>query len=105
MESTPQKFKDLVKLVALFQAVLEQMDKVKGTRLYKHKIKNQMNTLEKSIETTIFEPLKRLDSTDENLFTTIQSNIEMVMDMTIDELSQLKVVVNDVREQIKNESI
>ena len=41
----PQLFKDAVKLIALMQAVLEQMDTVKGTSLYKHKIKMQINAL------------------------------------------------------------
>ena len=103
MEKTPQSFKDAVKLIALFQVVLEQMDTLKGTKLYKQKIKKQMNSLESSIESTILMPLKSLDNTDESLFTRIQSNLEMIMDMDTEELAQLKVVVKEVRED--NESI
>lgn len=94
----PQLFKDAVKLIALMQAVLEQMDTVKGTSLYRHKIKMQINALEKSIESTLTEPLNQLDSTDSNLFTKIQSNIEMILDMDTNELSQLRVVLEEERD-------
>jgi len=97
MNKSPQAFKDAVKLIALMQAVLEQMDTMKGTMLYKHKIKNQINNLEKSIEKVIDEPLQSLDNTDSNLFTRIQSNLEMILDMDTNELSQLKIVLEDER--------
>lgn len=98
MKQTPQEFKDAVKLVALFQAVLEQMDTMKGTRIYKHKIKKQINSLETSIERTVFEPIRNLDNIDSDLFTHIQTNIEMILDMDLDELAQLKVVLEEARE-------
>jgi len=94
----PQLFKDAVKLIALMQAVLEQMDTVKGTSLYKHKIKMQINALEKSIESTLLEPLSKLDNTDSSLFTKIQGNIEMILDMDTNELSQLRVVLEEERD-------
>ena len=94
----PQLFKDAVKLIALMQAVLEQMDTVKGTSLYRHKIKMQINALEKSIESTLLEPLNKLDSTDSSLFTKIQGNIEMILDMDTNELSQLRVVLEEERD-------
>ena len=96
----PQLFKDAVKLIALMQAVLEQMDTVKGTSLYRHKIKMQIKALEKSIESTLLEPLNQLDSTDSNLFTKIQSNIEMILEMDTNELSQLRVVLEEERDVI-----
>lgn len=99
MEETPKEFKDAIKLIALFQTVLELMDSLKGTKLYRQKIKNQINALEKTIETTVFAPLKQLDDTNEDLFTHIQGNIEMLLDMTTDELSQLKVVLEESREE------
>lgn len=99
MEETPKEFKDAIKLIALFQTVLELMDSLKGTKLYRQKIKNQINALEKTIETTVFAPLKQLDDTNEDLFTHIQGNIEMLLDLNTDELSQLKVVLEESREE------
>lgn len=100
MTEAPQKFKDAIKLVALMQAVLEQMDTVKDTSLYKQKIKNQINQLEKSIEGTLFEPLKQLDNTNSDLFTKIQGNIEMILEMDTNELSQLRVVLDEERDVV-----
>lgn len=99
METTPQAFKDAVKLTALFQAVLEQMDTLKGTKLYKQKVKQQIKALESSIEKLIFAPIKNLDEINADLFTHIQNNIEMILDMDLEELSQLKVVIKEAREE------
>ena len=99
METTPQSFKDAVKLTALFQAVLEQMDTLKGTKLYKQKIKQQIKALEASIEKTVFAPIRNLDNINEDLFTHIQNNIEMILDMDLNELAQLKVVLDEAREE------
>lgn len=96
------EFKNAVKLIALFQAALEQMDTLKGSKLYRHKLKSQMTALEKTIETTVFGPLKQLDNTDEELFNHIQKNVEMILDMSLDELSQLRVIVEESREEIKD---
>jgi len=98
METTPQAFKDAVKLTALFQAVLEQMDTLKGTKLYKQKVKQQIKALESSIEKLVFGPIKNLDDINADLFTHIQNNIEMILDMDLEELSQLKVVIKEARE-------
>jgi len=103
MNETPQAFKDAVKLTALFQAVLEQMDTLKGTLLYKQKVKQQIKALENSIEKLIFGPIRNLDDINEELFTHIQSNIEMIMDMDLNELAQLKVVLDEAREDELNE--
>ena len=99
MNETPQAFKDAVKLTALFQAVLEQMDTLKGTLLYKQKVKQQIKALENSIEKLIFGPIRNLDDINEELFTHIQNNIEMIMDMDLNELAQLKVVIQEAREE------
>jgi hypothetical protein len=91
-------FKNAVKLVALLQLTLEHMDTLKGTKIYKQRIKNQMSTLEKSIELTLSGPVRQLDNTDENLFNRIQDNIDTILDMDTDELSMLKVAVEEIRE-------
>lgn len=91
-------FKNAVKLVALLQLTLEHMDTLKGTKIYRQRIKNQMSTLEKSIELTLSGPVRQLDNTDENLFNRIQANIDMVLDMDTDELSMLRVAVEDLRD-------
>jgi len=54
--------------------------------------------LERSIERHVFGPVRGLDDTNEELFTHIQNNIELVLDMTTEELGQLRVIVEDERD-------
>jgi len=91
-------FHNGVKLVALYQATLEQMDTMKGTLLYRQSIKNKMRTLEKDIEVAICGPLSALDSTDEELMSTIQYKVEMILDLTLEELAGLKMSIDEHRD-------
>ena len=94
-------FKNAVKLVALYQATLEQMDTMKGTRLYRQNIKKMMRSLETAIEQTIRGPLSALDETDEEMMSTIQFKVEAILDLSLEELAGLKFAVDEYREQEK----
>jgi len=91
-------FKEGVKLVALMQATLEQMDNLRGTSLYKLQLKYMMNKLEVLLEYTLRNPLSSLDKEDPDLLTRIQSNIELVMGMDLEELAMLRQEVDEYRE-------
>ena len=91
-------FHNGVKLVALYQATLEQMDTMKKTPLYRQSIKRLINTLEREIERTIRGPLSALDSTDEELMSTIQYKVEMILDLSLEELAGLKMAIEEHRE-------
>lgn len=99
MEAQMAAFKNGVKLVALMQATLEQMDTMKGTKLYRHKMKSLMNSLEKEIERTVYGPLQSLDHTDEDMVNRIQTNIELILDMSIEEIGGLRAAVEEHREK------
>ena len=90
-------FKDAIKLVALYQATLEQMDTMKGTRLHRQNIKAMMTRLETEIERAIRGPLSALDSTDEELMSTIQYKVEMILDLSLEELAGLKLAIDEHR--------
>lgn len=94
-------FKNGVKLVALMQATIEHMDTMKHTAMYRQKVKKQMKALEAELEKTVLGPLKSLDSTDEDLVTQIQGNIEMILNMTIEEIAGLRVAVNELRDGLE----
>jgi len=94
-------FHNGVKLVALFQATLEQMDTMKSTPLYRQSVKKLINTLEREIERTIRGPLSALDSTDEQLMSTIQYKVEMILDLSLEELAGLKLAIDEHRAQEK----
>ena len=91
-------FHNGVKLVALYQATLEQMDTMKKTPLYRQSIKRLINTLEREIERTIRGPLSALDSTDEELMSTIQYKVEMILDLSLEELAGLKMAIDEHRD-------
>lgn len=94
-----QRFKDAVKLMALLQLTLEQMDTLKGTSIYSHKIKQKMNNLERDLEAIIREPMRRLDNTDELMMNDIQNKIEMILDLSLEEMAQLKMVIEESRNE------
>jgi len=91
------KFKEGVKLVALMQATLEQMDNLRGTSLYKLQLKYLMNKLEDLLERTLRNPLNSLDKEDPELLTKIQSNIELILGMDLEELAMLRAEVDEYR--------
>src|SRR5210317_1587343 len=91
-------FKDAIKLVALYQATLEQMDTMKGTLFYRQNIKAMMTRLETEIERAIRGPLSALDSTDEELMSTIQYKVEMILDLLLEELAGLKMAIDEHRD-------
>ena len=94
-------FKEAIKLVALYQATLEQMDTMKGTRLYRQNIKKMMRSLETAIEQSIRGPLSALDDTDEELMSTIQYKVEAILDLSLEELAGLKFVMDEHRTKEK----
>lgn len=95
-------FKNGVKLTALMQATLEQMDTMKHTKMYRHKLKSMMKALESELEKTVLKPLQSLDSTDEEMVTRLQSNIELILDMSVEEIAGLKIAVEEHREAEPN---
>lgn len=97
--SDVDKFQEGVKLVVLYQAALEQMDTFKDTALYRQSVKQTMQRLEKDLESLIQGPIANLDSINSDLFTRIQMAVEIILDLTIPELSQLKLAVKEVREE------
>lgn len=97
-----ERFKEAVKLLALYQVTLEQMDVFAGTKLYKQSIKNKMRSLEKDLELTIKSPMSSLDKIDFELFQEIQLKVEMILDLTVEDLVQLKAVIENSKD---NESI
>ena len=90
-------FKEGVKLVALLQASLEQMDELKGTSLHRQKVKQLMAQLERELEKVLKGPLASLDKEDPDLLTRIQSNIELVLGMDLEELAMLRAEVDEYR--------
>jgi len=90
-------FKTLVKTTVLLQSTLEMMDDIKGTSLYRQGMKNKIKNREKTIEYVINDKVKALDMTDSNLFEGIKSKVDIILDMTLEEIGGLKVVLEETR--------
>ena len=97
-------FKEAVKLVALLQASLEQMDELKGTKFYKQKVKHLMSQLEKELERHLENPLNALDQQDPELLTKIQYNVELVLGMDLEELAMLRQEIDEFRDSKEEEN-
>ena len=97
-------FKEAVKLVALLQASLEQMDELKGTKFYKQKVKHLMSQLEKELERYLENPLNALDQQDPELLTKIQYNVELVLGMDLEELAMLRQEIDEYRDSKEEEN-
>jgi hypothetical protein len=97
-------FKEAVKLVALLQASLEQMDELKGTKFYKQKVKHLMSQLEKELERHLENPLNALDQQDPELLTKIQYNVELVLGMDLEELAMLRQEIDECRDSKEEEN-
>ena len=97
-------FKEAIKLVALLQASLEQMDELKGTKFYKQKVKHLMSQLEKELERHLENPLNALDQQDPELLTKIQYNVELVLGMDLEELAMLRQEIDEYRDSKEEEN-
>jgi hypothetical protein len=97
-------FKEAVKLVALLQASLEQMDELKGTKFYKQKVKHLMSQLEKELERHLENPLNALDQQDPELLSKIQYNVELVLGMDLEELAMLRQEIDEYRDSKEEEN-
>jgi len=97
-------FKEAIKLVALLQASLEQMDELKGTKFYKQKVKHLMSQLERELEKHLANPLNALDQQDPELLTKIQYNVELVLGMDLEELAMLRQEIDEYRDSKEEEN-
>ena len=97
-------FKEAIKLVALLQASLEQMDELKGTKFYKQKVKHLMSQLERELEKHLANPLNALDQQDPELLSKIQYNVELVLGMDLEELAMLRQEIDELRDSKEEEN-
>lgn len=81
-----QTFNKAVKLTLLLQASLELMDEMKGLKMYRQDIKNQMNRLEKKIEIHLREAIAQMSSDEEFMMMQIQRGIDTLLDKTLEEI-------------------
>ena len=83
-----KKFRDVLKLMVLLQATLEQMDEIKNIpHLYRQDLKKSVNVLEKKIEQWLRPMLDgAIIPEEEFTFMQIQRGVEKILSKTIEEI-------------------
>lgn len=89
MTKKEEHFRDLTKLVMLFEVFQLQLDKVKNNpRVYRQSFKNKLNAAEKEMDMKFRDALLNLYETDEPLYTGLRDGIdhytENVLDATLE---------------------
>jgi hypothetical protein len=83
-----KKFRDVMKLMILLQASLEQMDEIKQIHhLYRQDIKKSVNVLEKKLERWLRPILDdSIPKDQEEIFMGIQRGVDSILHKTLEEI-------------------
>ena len=93
---------EYLKQVILSQLLLECNENLRFTVQYKQQIKNRINSLNKDLESVVFEEYTKVYKTDPEMTTNILNSIESLVDKlktsTLDELVMINAVVDKYNE-------
>jgi prephenate dehydrogenase len=93
---------EYLKQVILSQLLLECNENLRFTVQYKQQIKNRINSLNKDLESVVFEEYTKVYKTDPEMTTNILNSIEALVDKlktsTLDELVMINAVVDKYNE-------
>lgn len=82
-----KRFRDVVKLMVVLQASLEQMDEIKSIpHLYRQDIKKSVNVLERKIEMYLRPLLDTIPSEQEEIFMQIQRGVDNILENTLENI-------------------
>ena len=82
-----KRVRDVVKLMVILQASLEQMDEIKSIpNLYRHDIKKSVNALEKKIEMYLRPLLDTIPAEQEEVFMQIQRGVDRILENTLENI-------------------
>jgi hypothetical protein len=84
-EEMMDRFREVVKLMVILQASLEQMDEIKGvSHLYRQDIKKSINNLEKKLEIYLRPLLDTIPLEQESIFMQIQRGVDQILQSTLE---------------------
>ena len=85
------RFREVVKLMVVLQASLEQMDEIKSIpHLYRQDIKKSINVLEKKIEIYLRPLLETIPLDQEGIFMQIQRGVDSILEGTLEDIHNNK---------------
>ena len=86
------RFREVVKLMVVLQASLEQMDEIKSIpHLYRQDIKKSINVLERKIEIYLRPLLETIPLDQEGIFMQIQRGVDSILEGTLEDIHNNKV--------------
>ena len=84
-EEMMDRVREVVKLMVILQASLEQMDEIKGvSHLYRQDIKKSINNLEKKLEIYLRPLLDTIPLEQESIFMQIQRGVDQILQSTLE---------------------
>jgi len=86
-EQGVQRFREVMKLMIILQASLEQMDEIKDIQhLYRHDIKKSVNMLERKLEAYLRPLLDTIPDEQEAIFMQIQRGVDSILGKTLEDI-------------------
>lgn len=91
-----KRFREVMKLMIVLQASLEQMDEIKDIpHLYRHDIKKSVNILERKLEAYLKPLLETIPNEQEGIFMQIQRGVEQILESTLEEIHNFNLEDGD----------
>lgn len=82
-----ERFREVMKLMIILQASLEQMDEIKSIpHLYRQDLKSSINNAEKKIEAYLKPLLESIPKKQEAMFMQIQRGVDHILESTLEDI-------------------
>jgi len=87
-----KRFREVMKLMIVLQASLEQMDEIKDVpHLYRQDIKKSVNMLERKLEAYLRPMLDTIPQEQEAIFMQIQRGVDAILDNTLEDIHNFNI--------------
>lgn len=100
--------REVLKLIALAQMMLETIDELKGTPLYKFQVKQQLNRTEAILLSSFGQSVNHMYKSEPKFANELMENIEHTVDMlsslNIDEISILGHAINELKKNKEDDT-
>ena len=86
------RFREVLKLIIILQASLEQMDEIKEiSHIYRQDIKKSVNNLERKLEVYLKPMLDTIPKEQEEIFMQIQRGVDQIISSTLEDIHNINL--------------
>lgn len=87
-----ERFREVLKLMIILQASLEQMDEIKEiSHIYRQDIKKSVNNLERKLEAYLKPMLETIPKEQEEIFMQIQRGVDQIVNNTLEDIHNINL--------------